>query len=84
VVSTATIPGGLVLYPKSPKERPAMTKLTKTATIPLNRAVLCLDCSCVSNANRECPACSSKALMNLGAVLDRRAEFSYAEDLAVA
>ena len=61
-----------------------MTKLAKSATIPLNRAVLCLDCSSVSNANRECPACSSKALLNLGAVLDRRAEFTLSGDLAAA
>ena len=61
-----------------------MTILSKTDAIPLNRAVLCLDCSSVSNANRECPACSSKALLNLGAVLDRRAEFAFSEDLATA
>lgn len=43
--------------------------------IPLFHAVLCLDCNCVSDANRECPACSSRALMNLSAVLDRRKVF---------
>jgi hypothetical protein len=41
-------------------------------TIPLDHAVLCLDCNCVSDTNRECPACSSRALMNLSAVLNRR------------
>jgi hypothetical protein len=61
-----------------------MTKLSKTAAIPLNHAVLCLDCSCVSNANRECPACSSRALMNLGAVLDRRENFAFSRDLVAA
>ncbi|MGA7244185.1 MAG: hypothetical protein WBX19_13430 [Terracidiphilus sp.] len=44
----------------------------KKTTIPLDHAVLCLDCNSVSDTNRECPACSSKALMNLSAVLNRR------------
>jgi hypothetical protein len=62
-----------------------MTELSKTTTaIPLNRAVLCLDCSCVSNANRECPACTSRALMNLGAVLDRREDLAFSRDLVAA
>ena len=49
-----------------------MTAFTKTSIIPLVHAVLCLDCSCVTDATRECPACSSKALMNLSSVLNRR------------
>jgi len=43
----------------------------KSSMIPLNHAVLCLDCNSVSDANRECPACSSQALMNLSVVLNR-------------
>jgi len=54
------------------------------STIPLEHAVLCLDCSCVSDANRECPACSSRALMNLSVVLNRREEFVYTGRLAAA
>lgn len=61
-----------------------MTRLMKNATIPLDHAVLCLDCNSVSNANRECPACSSRALMNLSVVLNRPAEFAEHEELATA
>ena len=49
----------------------------KNSVIPLVQAVLCLDCNCVSDANRHCPACSSKALMNLSSVLNRQKMFSY-------
>jgi len=45
------------------------------STIPLDHAVLCLDCDRVSDAKRECPACSSRALMSLSVVLNRPAEF---------
>ena len=50
-----------------------MTAKMKNATIPLNHAVLCLDCNSISDANRECPACSSRALMNLSTILNRPA-----------
>jgi hypothetical protein len=53
-----------------------MNSLKNRSTIPLDHAVLCLDCESVSDANRECPACSSRALMNLSVVLNRPAEFS--------
>jgi hypothetical protein len=59
-----------------------MTALMKNSTIPLDHAVLCLDCNCVSDANRECPACSSRALMNLSVVLNRPVEFVGQEELA--
>ena len=52
-----------------------MNTLRNKSTIPLDHAVLCLDCNCVSDANRECPACSSRALMNLSVVLNRPTEF---------
>ena len=61
-----------------------MKKLLEQSTIPLDHAVLCLDCSCVSNANRECPACSSHALMNLSVVLNRRGELEFARELVAA
>ena len=50
-----------------------MNAMTKHSMIPLNHAVLCLDCNCISDANRDCPACSSRALMNVSAILDRPA-----------
>ena len=53
------------------RNEPAMTALMKTSAIPLVHAVLCLDCNCVTDANRDCPVCSSRALMNLSSVLDR-------------
>ncbi len=61
-----------------------MKRLTEKSTIPLDHAVLCLDCSCVSDANRECPACSSRALMNLSVVLNRRDDVAQEQELAAA
>jgi hypothetical protein len=61
-----------------------MKTLMKTSVIPLVHAVLCLDCNCVTDANQECPVCSSRALMNLASVLDRRNIFSPALKRAVA
>jgi len=54
-----------------------MKSILKKSQIPLDQAVLCLDCSCVSDGNRECPACCSRALMNLSAVLNRPSEMRY-------
>jgi hypothetical protein len=54
-----------------------MKSILKNSLIPLDQAVLCLDCSCVSDANRECPACSSRALLNLSVVLNRPSELNY-------
>ena len=56
----------------------------KHATIPMNLAVLCLDCNSISDANQECPACSSRALMNLSTVLDRPTQIKSPRKLAVA
>jgi hypothetical protein len=41
-----------------------------TGHLPLKKAVLCLDCNSISDANQECPACTSGALMNLSTVLN--------------
>lgn len=54
-----------------------MKSILMKSLIPLDQAVLCLDCSCVSNGNRECPACSSRALLNLSNVLNRPSQLSY-------
>jgi hypothetical protein len=51
--------------------------ILKNSLIPLEQAVLCLDCSCISDTNRECPACCSRALLNLSAVLNRPSEICY-------
>jgi hypothetical protein len=61
-----------------------MTSFMDKSTIPLDQAVLCLDCNSVSNGNRECPACCSRALMNLSVVLNRPGEFAGCGQLAVA
>lgn len=61
-----------------------MKSLLTKPQIPLEQAVLCLDCSCISNANHECPACSSRALLNLSTVLNRPSEMGYQMDVAVA
>ena len=61
-----------------------MKSLMEKSVIPLGHAVLCLDCNAVSNANRECPACSSRALMNLSSVLNRDDQFCYSLQCAAA
>jgi hypothetical protein len=61
-----------------------MTAKLKNTMIPLNHAVLCLDCNSISEANRECPACSSRALLNLSAILDRPIEIANSPKLAIA
>ena len=61
-----------------------MKSLSEQSTIPLDHAVLCLDCNCVSDANRECPGCCSRALMNLSVVLNRPVEYAGYQKLAAA
>ena len=59
-------------------------RLMETSAIPLVHAVLCLDCNCITDANQECPVCSSRALMNLSSVLDRHNIFNYSLKRAAA
>jgi hypothetical protein len=54
-----------------------MKSILKKSQIPLEQAFLCLDCSCISDGNRECPACSSRALLNLSSVLNRPSDLSF-------
>ena len=61
-----------------------MKTLMQTSVIPLVHAVLCLDCNCVTDANRECPVCSSRALLNLASVLDRQKMFGHSLKRAAA
>ncbi len=42
--------------------------------IPLTSAYVCLDCNCVGNCSRQCPACASEVLMGLAGVLNREVE----------
>lgn len=42
--------------------------------IPLATAYLCQDCNCVGNSSTCCPACSSRVLLCLAGVLDRKVE----------
>ena len=39
--------------------------------IPLSRAYLCIDCSCVGNRPTQCACCKSESLMTLANVLNR-------------
>ena len=39
--------------------------------IPLKSAYLCQDCDSIGNSANQCPACASRSLMGLCAVLDR-------------
>lgn len=61
-----------------------MQTLMKNSVIPLPHAVLCVGCNCVSAANRECPACSSKVLMNLSPELNRKKMLWYSLDRSAA
>jgi hypothetical protein len=45
---------------------------TMLQQIPLATAYLCQDCNVVSNCAMSCPACSSRVLLGLAGVLDRR------------
>ena len=56
-----------------------MKSILKKSLIPLEAAFLCLDCSCISDGNRACPACSSSALLNLSTVLNRPSEIMQGE-----
>ena len=56
-----------------------MKSILKKSLIPLEQAFLCLDCSCISDGNRVCPACSSSALLNLSNVLNRPSEIAEGE-----
>jgi hypothetical protein len=38
---------------------------------PLKFAYLCPDCNSIGNCATQCPACASKSLMGLSAILDR-------------
>ena len=86
VVETATIRAVSHLNNQVEKRMDKVKSLLDRSAIPLDRAVLCLDCNCVSDANRQCPACSSSALMNLSVVLNRDAhvEFAYERELVAA
>jgi RNA polymerase subunit RPABC4/transcription elongation factor Spt4 len=52
------------------KQRNTVQQQILTGHLPLKKAVLCLDCDSISDANQECPACGSGALMNLSIVLN--------------
>lgn len=53
-----------------------MKSILKKSLIPLEQAFLCLDCSCISDDSRACPACCCGALLNLSNVLNRSSEIS--------
>ena len=40
------------------------------AQLPPN-AILCIDCGRISEAPQNCPVCGSRAVLNLGRLLDR-------------
>jgi coenzyme F420-reducing hydrogenase gamma subunit len=45
--------------------------LSKIEYIPLRSAYLCPDCNTIGNCATQCPACASRMLMGLSAILDR-------------
>ena len=45
-------------------------KIQKTGAVPLQGAVLCLDCECITNGRIDCcPVCGSRSLLNIGQML---------------
>ncbi len=42
--------------------------------IPLDSAYLCQDCNSVGDCSTKCPACASRILLGLAAVLDRKVD----------
>ncbi len=50
-------------------------RMTDIVVLPMNRAVLCVDCMNLTNAvGSYCPACASPSLIALSRVLDREPE----------
>lgn len=45
------------------------TAVITLSHIPMERAYLCLDCEAVGNSAMGCPACASRALLSLAAIL---------------
>jgi hypothetical protein len=50
--------------------------------MPLTRAYLCEDCSCIGNCAEQCPACASRALIGLAGVLNRVTKEEVEQQLA--
>ena len=45
-------------------------KIQKAGAVPLQGAVLCLDCECITNGRIDCcPVCNSRSLLNIGNLL---------------
>ena len=58
---------------------------TELVIMPLRSAVLCVDCSSVSNTPSPfCPACGSPSLLNAAALLDREDRLETFLDLEAA
>ena len=46
-------------------------KTAELVHMPVSAAHLCQDCNAIGNSPSNCPACGSKALLNLAVVLNR-------------
>ena len=45
-------------------------RMQKAGAVPLQGAVLCLDCECITNGRIDCcPVCASRSLLNIGQLL---------------
>jgi len=53
------------------QEEQDATPCSERAHFPLTSAYLCQDCNSVGNCAMKCPACASRVLLSLSAVLDR-------------
>ena len=50
-------------------------KIERVDSVPLDRAVLCMDCSFITAAtNGHCPVCGNHALVRVQSLLDREFE----------
>ena len=41
--------------------------------VRLDKAVICIDCNCITETERNCRVCGSASVLNLASILDRKA-----------
>jgi hypothetical protein len=70
-----------LFIPRAKTAEEEMTDVVESLrpTIPLDRALLCVECENISTAQgcEGCPSCGSRELWPLGRVLNRKVEAAY-------
>lgn len=41
--------------------------------VRLDKAVICIDCNCITETKRNCRVCGSASVLSLASILDRKA-----------